>query len=290
MSSNAKPIVSVICATYNHSPYLATCLNSIVGQETDFDIEIIVHDDASTDGTQDLILAYARQYPQLIRPIIQHQNQYSDTHKLRIELLEHARGEFVAICDGDDYWGDPRKLSKQLRFLREHPECVLCYHDVCVVDERGETIKPAARSQNCNYSAKTLRVLGCGWLPLVSVMHRNVMMDAPPEFHLAPNSDHFLPVLLAPFGGAGYCPNVLPSAIRHHGGNVFSAQTASRRNTMRLRSYVQIASYLLRIGEEQNAKTVIRTGVWKRFCRLGDEVKTLRTRALRCFNTWLGPW
>jgi len=115
-------------------------------------------------------------------------------------------------------------------------------------------------------------------------------MDAPPEFHLAPNSDHFLPVLLAPFGGAGYCPDVLPSAIRQHGGNVFSSQAASRRYAMRLRSYLQIASYLLRVGEEQNATKVIRTGVWKSFCRLVGEAKTLRARALRRFNTWFGSW
>ena len=154
MSSNAKPVVSVICAAYNHRPYLARCLDSIVGQETDFAVEVVVHDDASTDGTQEVVLAYARQYPQLIKPILQLRSQYSDTHKLRIGLLEHARGEFVALCDGDDYWGDSRKLAKQLRFLREHPECVLCYHDACVVDERGETIKPAVRSQNGHYHGR----------------------------------------------------------------------------------------------------------------------------------------
>lgn len=290
MSVNVTPVVSVICATYNHRPYLAQCLDSIVGQETDFPFEVIVHDDASTDGTQEVIRTYAQTFPQLIQPILQSQRRFSDTRKLRIELLGHARGEFVAICDGDDYWGDSRKLSKQLKFLREHPEFALCYHDACIVDERGRTIKSPARACDDHYPPEVLRAFGCGWLPLVTVLHRNVGVDAPPEFHLAPNSDNFLPVLLAPFGGAGYCPEVQPSAIRKHDGNVFSAQPAAQQDAMHLRSHLQIASYLLRIGEEESAKTVLRTGIGKYVRRPEGKTKTLRERAWRRLHKWLGPW
>lgn len=260
-SQHTKPLVSIICATYNQKPFISKCLDSIINQVTDFPAELILHDDASTDGTTEIVHDYANRFPNLIKLLTQTKNQYAETNKLRIKLLEHARGDYVALCDGDDFWCDPLKLMKQQRFLEGHPEFVLCYHPAMIVNEMDNVLVAQTRSEknNRNYTAEELRVFACGWIALASVMHRNVPIDHPPEFHLAPNSDNFLPVLLAKFGGAGFQKDILPSAVRHHRNTAFSSQTDAKKTSMHLRSHLQIVSYLLRQGENEHARRLIST-------------------------------
>lgn len=121
-------MVSVLCTAYRHEPYLRQCLDGIVSQQAGFRFEAIVHDDASPDGCSSIIEDYARRYPDIIRPIYQTENQYSKTHDLyRTILFPAARGKYVAICEGDDYWTDPHKLQKQVDLLEKEPECGLVY-------------------------------------------------------------------------------------------------------------------------------------------------------------------
>ncbi len=127
-----NPLVSIVCDTYNHAPYIRRALDSFLSQETDFPFEIIVHDDASTDGTADIIRAYEAERPDLFRCVYRTQNIYSKDPK----ILEHyvfplARGRYIAICEGDDYWTSPHKLQTQVSFLVKHPEYTLC---VCAAE------------------------------------------------------------------------------------------------------------------------------------------------------------
>ena len=98
-------------------------------QKTNFRFEAIVHDDASTDGTADIIREYEAKYPDIIKPIYETVNQYSK-HDGSLERIinEHTHGKYIAICEGDDYWIDPLKLQKQYDYMEEHPECSLCFH------------------------------------------------------------------------------------------------------------------------------------------------------------------
>lgn len=110
-----NPLVSIVCDTYNHAPYIRRALDSFLSQETDFPFEIIVHDDASTDGTADIIRAYEAERPDLFRCVYRTENVYSKDPK----ILEHyvfplARGQYIAICEGDDYWTSPHKLQTQV--------------------------------------------------------------------------------------------------------------------------------------------------------------------------------
>lgn len=130
---NEKPLVSIYCLTYNHEPYIRDCLDGFLMQKTDFAFEVIVHDDASTDRTQDIIREYEEKYPGIIRPIYQAVNQY----RLNVPMVTKfvfpkVSGKYVAICEGDDYWTDPEKLQRQVKMLEEHPECHFC---VCGVEE-----------------------------------------------------------------------------------------------------------------------------------------------------------
>ena len=121
-------MVTIRCTVYNHEPYLRQCLDGFVMQKTNFKFEAIVHDDASTDGSATIIREYAEKYPEIIKPILQTENQYSkrDGSLTRI-MNEHTRGKYIAICEGDDYWIDPYKLQKQVDFLERHPDYGMCH-------------------------------------------------------------------------------------------------------------------------------------------------------------------
>jgi glycosyltransferase involved in cell wall biosynthesis len=125
-----KPVkVSVKVVTYNQVNYIGECLESIVTQQTNFPFEVIVGDDCSTDGTVEVIKQYATKYPELIKPIFQEQNTLTIDRKNSREVVEAARGEYIAHIDGDDLML-PNKLQKQVDFLDNHHECCVCHHDM----------------------------------------------------------------------------------------------------------------------------------------------------------------
>ena len=122
--------VSVVCTAYNHEPYIRQTLESFVSQQTDFAFEVLVNDDASTDGTADIIREYAEKYPGIIRPFLQEKNLYSQGINMYDTVLyPEVRGEYIAVCEGDDCWTDPQKLRLQAAFLDAHPEYTACVHN-----------------------------------------------------------------------------------------------------------------------------------------------------------------
>lgn len=125
------PLVSICCLSFNHAPYLSECLEGFLRQETKFPIEILIHDDASTDGSDDIIRKYAEKYPDIIFPIYETINQYSNGHQGTIDIefnYSRARGKYIAYCEGDDYWTDSLKLQKQVDFMENHPDYSVCFH------------------------------------------------------------------------------------------------------------------------------------------------------------------
>ena len=130
------PIVSIHCITYNQQSYIAKALDSFLLQETDFPFEIVVHDDASTDKTADIIREYEAKYPQIIKPIYEIENQYSKKDGSLNKIMNRAcKGKYVAFCEGDDFWCDSRKLQMQFDAMENHPECSLCTHIVQEITE-----------------------------------------------------------------------------------------------------------------------------------------------------------
>lgn len=124
-----KPLVTVICITYNHAPYIRDALEGFLAQQTRFPVEILVHDDASTDGTADIVRDYAQRYPDRIHPIFQQENQFSKgVSPVPTFCFPLVRGKYVALCEGDDHWTDPAKLQRQVEALEKHPEADLCAH------------------------------------------------------------------------------------------------------------------------------------------------------------------
>lgn len=123
------PLVSISCITYNHEPYIVQALNGFLMQKTSFPFEVLVHDDASTDRTADIIREYEKKFPKLIKPIYQKENQYSKgfTSVTATWNFPRAQGKYMALCEGDDYWIDENKLQMQVDFLEGNPEYGMCY-------------------------------------------------------------------------------------------------------------------------------------------------------------------
>ena len=142
------PLVSVRCTTFNHEKYIRQALDSFLMQQTDFPFEIVVHDDASTDGTQEILKEYAQKNPEKIRLILQTENQYSQGRGPSGFLHPQLRGRYVAFCEGDDYWTDPEKLQLQVDYLESHPECSLCAHQAIRVNEAGDYVRPYCDDPN----------------------------------------------------------------------------------------------------------------------------------------------
>ncbi len=129
MSRPPEPLVSIVCITFQHVHMLERAMHSFLQQRTDFPFEIVFHDDASTDGTAELIRGYAQEHPHLVRPILQTENQFKKGVKNTWVAVEHARGRYIAMCEGDDHWVDPLKLQKQVDAMRADPAAAGCFTD-----------------------------------------------------------------------------------------------------------------------------------------------------------------
>jgi len=130
-----KPLVSICCMTYNHENYIRQCLDGFVMQQTSFPIEILVHEDASTDNTAEIVKEYEVKYPHLFKCIYQTENQFAKQNTLVNIIFPMSRGKYIALCEGDDYWTDPYKLQKQVNFLEANPDFSLCFHAVKILKE-----------------------------------------------------------------------------------------------------------------------------------------------------------
>lgn len=136
-SSEMKPLVSISCITYNHKDYIIDTLNGFLMQKTNFPFEVLIHDDCSTDGTTEIIREYAKKYPEIIKPMYERENQYQHGKPFGSEVWNYprAKGKYIALCEGDDYWIDPYKLQKQVDFLEANPDYGMCYTNFDIKNE-----------------------------------------------------------------------------------------------------------------------------------------------------------
>lgn len=128
-----KPLVSILCITYNHKNYIRQCLDGFVMQKTNFDFIAYVSDDCSTDGTTEIVKEYEYKYPNIIKGIYHSKN--TNIIGNYFDVVNACKSKYVAVCEGDDYWIDEYKLQKQVDFLESNPDYAICFHPVKVVYE-----------------------------------------------------------------------------------------------------------------------------------------------------------
>lgn len=201
-----EPLVSICCITYNHALYIRQCLDGFMMQKTDFSFEVLIHDDASTDGTADIIREYEAKYPDLIKTIYQVENQYSKGIKISATYnYSRAKGKYIALCEGDDYWIDPLKLQKQVDFMENHPNYSLCFHNAIIINEfqDNEVIRFNRISQNRNVALH--EIIDVFIIPTASMFFRSDLVKTIPQWVTSIYSGDFSLALLLANSGKMYC-------------------------------------------------------------------------------------
>ena len=252
-SRSGVPLVSISSMTFNHAPFIRQCLDSLLMQKTNFPLEILIHDDASTDGTKEIVEEYVSRYPDLIFPIFQKENQYSKGVRGIMSRYNYprARGRYIAICEGDDYWTDPLKLQKQVDFLEAHDEYVLTFHDFKIVTEQGKVIdeNPLPAEQKKDASRKDL-ILGNRMTMTLTLCFRNVIKAFPPEKDNVTNGDTFLISMLGNHGKGKWMGDVIEKAVyRSHSGGIWSMTSKKDKIPAQINTYYWLYRYYLRLGK-----------------------------------------
>ena len=247
-------LVSIHCAAYNHEKYIADAIEGFLMQKTNFKFEILIHDDASTDKTANIIRDYEKQYPDLIIPIYQKENQYSKGKSITKFIMEKTKGKYIAQCEGDDYWTDPYKLQKQLDYMEKHPECSLCVHGGHIVNASENKIisKHRISKRNKNFTVDEV-IEGGGALFLTnSMFYPKKFEEIRPEFfEIAPVGDYPSAINLSLLGTVYYIDEFM-SVYRTGVSNSWTARNASTRK--QTEHYSKIAAMLDEINQYTNGK------------------------------------
>jgi glycosyltransferase involved in cell wall biosynthesis len=253
---NKQPVVTVCCAAFNHGPYIGEAIDSFLMQETDFPFEVIIRDDCSTDETIAIIKAYAKKYPNIIKPIIETENQYVKGIKAMQAMVKKGVGDFLALCEGDDYWTDPKKLQMQIDLMRAHPECYLSFHPADELIDGKITGKIWGHHGDKNKvftDIEMIRGVGNVFCPTASMILNRKVMDPLPDFYnKAPVGDNFMQFLGSLNGGALYIAKKMSIYRR---GNPGSWSTRmKKKDSESVKSLIEnrekhVFSYIKSLGE-----------------------------------------
>lgn len=223
-------LVSIVSLAYNHAPFIRQCLDGFVMQKTNFNFEVLIHDDASMDETADIIREYEKKYPDIIKPIYQTENQYSKGVKILADILfPSAKGRYIALCEGDDYWTDPYKLQKQVDFLEANPDYVMCSHNFKVYHEEKKTFiidsyyDNYSEQKNCTYTLDEYFNL---WYtqPLTCIFRNGSYLNKIPhkKYKYFRDNIFFYYVLKE---GKGILMSEIMAAYRKHSNGIFSGNS-----------------------------------------------------------------
>jgi glycosyltransferase involved in cell wall biosynthesis len=276
--------VSVVLITYNHAAYIVQALHSVLAQQLDAAWELIISEDCSTDGTREIVGRVAAEHSDRVRLILSETNVR--TNEVVARGIHAARGKYVALLDGDDYWTDPAKLAQQFAFLEARPAYAACFHNVEVVDDRGQS---PGRTWNGPQQRPivTLADLAEGnCLATSSVMYRRALVPRIPNWYhpFFPVTDWPLHILYAEQGPIGYLNSVL-GAYRIHSAGWYSPGSAAEKLQANAAFYERIDRHLRgatrRTLRQGRARYFL--GWAEELCREGDF-----PQAARCLR-WSWP-
>ena len=203
-----KKEISICCITYNQKKYIRDAIEGFLEQTIIDKCEILIHDDASTDGTIEILKEYAKKYPHIIKIFLEEKNQYSlGDHQMFPRLLKWAQGEYVAFCEGDDYWRDKKKLQIQYDFMKKNANYSMCFHAGKVYDckKHKYTKVQHAYLRSKDVEMKDIILKGGNFIPTASIFCKKEFLDNLPRFFFeAPVGDYPLQLILASKGKVYY--------------------------------------------------------------------------------------
>lgn len=253
-----KVVVSVVCTTYNHELYIEDAIKGFLMQETDFAIEIIIHDDASTDNTAHTIRKYQSRYPKIIKPIYQEENQYSKgDFKPGLYTASFAKGDFIALCEGDDYWTSKLKLSEQVKVFEAFPEITICFHPAQEIDILTNKTRTVCDyfSENGFVDTKNLILGRGGYMPSASLLFKKnntfYTKHMPSD---APIVDFFLQTYMGLVGRCYYINKAHCVYRRNHPGSwTGSMQSVEVQESFSLRMLTSIDEFYKFANKYENS-------------------------------------
>lgn len=208
-------------AVYNHEKYIRQAIEGVLMQKTDFEIELLIHEDASTDDSATIIREYEKAFPDIIKPIYQTENQHSKENSISwTYIYPKAKGKYIALCEGDDYWTDPNKLQIQVDYLENHPEYSMCFHAADKVNEEGkliELIQPS--TDEFSYTVLDLLTTDDHCTTATMVFRKKFIGKKPEFFSKCSVGDYPMKLLLASFGELRYIPKNMAAYRYNHTGS-----------------------------------------------------------------------
>lgn len=250
MADNFSIKVSICCVTYNHEKFIAQSLDGFIKQQTSFEYEILVHDDASTDETQKIVKEFELKYPKLFRCFYQSENQFKKQNTLVNILFKAARGQYIALCEGDDYWTDPYKLQKQVDFMEVNPSFTFCFSNILNVDQDSKELDISWPNKNESFTL-TKKMIGEEYLvstPTILFKNNIANLDYINEMRNSPLGDYLIISILLLKGKGYYFPEKM-AAYRHHNEGIFSNIDLQSKIELGLKTRKILLGYLLKIGE-----------------------------------------
>jgi glycosyltransferase involved in cell wall biosynthesis len=210
---------SVLMITFNHEEFIAQALESALMQQVNFDYEIVIGEDCSTDSTRSILNEYRNKYPDIIRLLLPDKNV--GMHKNFIQTLQACQGQYIALLEGDDCWTSPQKLQKQVDYLDNHSECVICFHNVIVFYKNKDQI--ISYGNQCPANQKEISTLEdlllCNFIPTASVMcRRGLVCELPDWAYKLSLADWPFHILNAHYGKIGYINEVMAAYRLHSAG------------------------------------------------------------------------
>lgn len=200
-----KKKVSCHIITYNQKNFISQCVDGVLMQQTDFPFEIIIGDDNSTDGTREILIEFKKKYPEIITLNLRQERGEGIPGKENfVSTLAMCKGEYISLCDGDDYWTNPFKLQKQVDFLEQNKDYVLCFHQINILNTDGIIVEDFITNVPDNYETQETLAKLDNYIHTPSVVFRNVIKEFPFEFQLSPIGDYFLYMMLTQHGKMKY--------------------------------------------------------------------------------------
>ena len=238
-------LVSIACLTFNHEKFIAEALESFLSQRTDFEIEIIVYDGGSQDNNRNIIKEYNGRYPDIIKSVFPDKDP-GIAHSI-YNLIKSCKGEYIALCEGDDYWTNVNKLQEQIELLQKDKSYSLCFTPVDIVNEDGQILN---KNSGIKSNLTHLDILSGGIPQLPTVVFRRSSMPKvfPNEFFSASYLDHFLYALITLDGSARFINK--PTAVyRQHSGGKYSLVTIEEKIQKSVGNLLLMQKILLEIND-----------------------------------------
>lgn len=235
------PLVSICCVTYNHEKYIRDAIEGFLLQKTTFPFEIIIHDDASVDNTQDIIREYEHKYPVIIKPIYQIENQWSKGVKPLLNYIwPRTCGKYIALCEGDDYWTDPLKLQQQVDILEHNQLYSMVYHNMLFKNEMDNSLKLSDWPQKPELSIRDLAERN--YIYTASAVFRKSAFNVNSMPSNLPFGDYFIWLMVAKSGLIKYIDEPM-GVYRIHEGGIWSTMNYYTRQAKTLMGKKILISY-----------------------------------------------